>query len=59
VIVNVNGTPLHVAPPKVYTGVTVMVEIIGELVVFVAVNEEISPVPLAASPIDEFEFVQL
>ena len=38
-------------------GVTVIVAVIGDDVVFVAVNEAISPVPLAASPIAVLLFV--
>ena len=40
-------------------GITVIVAVIGALVVFVAVNDGISPVPLAASPIEMLSFVQL
>ena len=39
--------------------ITVIVAVIGALVVFVAVNDGISPVPLAASPIEMLSFVQL
>jgi hypothetical protein len=55
VIVYVIGVPGQV--PKV--GVTVIVEVIGEVVVLVAVNEGTPPVPLAARPIAAFEFVQV
>ena len=40
-------------------GVTVIVELTIELVAFVAVNDAILPVPLAARPIDGSLFVQL
>jgi len=43
----------------VYVGVTVIVEPIDELEVFIAVNGVISPVPLAASPVDVLSLVQL
>ena len=43
----------------VYVGVTVIVAVIVALVVLVAVNEEILPVPLAARPIAVLLFVQL
>ncbi len=36
-----------------------MVAVIGELVEFVAVNDEMSPVPLEASPILVLVFVQV
>ena len=58
VIVNVMGVPVQVVPPLVYEGVTVIVAITGAPVIFVAVNAAISPVPLAASPIDVAVFVQ-
>ena len=40
-------------------GVTVIVATIALVVLLVAVNEAISPVPLAANPIAEAELVQL
>jgi len=40
-------------------GVTVMVAVIAALVVLVAVKEDMSPVPLAARPIEGSLFVQL
>lgn len=40
-------------------GVTVIVETIGALVVLIAVKLAISPIPLAARPIDVVLFVQL
>ena len=39
--------------------VTVMVAVIGEFVLFVAVNAAMSPVPLPASPIVGWLLVQL
>jgi hypothetical protein len=39
-------------------GVAVIVEIIGEAVVFVPVKVEIFPVPLAVKPVAELLFVQ-
>ena len=39
-------------------GVTVMFAVIGAVVVFVAENEAISPVPLAAKPIVTLSLVQ-
>ena len=41
------------------SGVTVMVETIGELVLFIAVKLAIFPVPEAAKPIPGVSFVQL
>src|SRR5882762_6827186 len=46
VIVNVVGVPVHVVPPFVYDGVTVIVAVTGAVVAFVAVNEAILPEPL-------------
>ena len=40
-------------------GVTVIVAVIGEVVAFVAMNEGIFPVPLAARPIAVLLFVQV
>jgi hypothetical protein len=40
-------------------GVTVMVAVTGALVVLMAVNEGILPLPVAAKPIDGLLFVQL
>lgn len=55
VIANVLGIPGHPAAD----GVTVIVAITGVLPVLVAVKAFISPVPLAARPIDVLLFVQL
>lgn len=43
---------MHVTPPFVNRGVTVMVAVIGAVLVFTAVNDEMLPVPLAANPMD-------
>ena len=40
-------------------GITVIVAVIGALVVFVAVNDGIFPLPLAAKPMEVLLFVQL
>ena len=48
----VPGQPLAV-------GVTVIVAVMAAFVALVAVNEEMSPVPLAANPMAVLEFVQL
>ena len=50
-MVNVFDGPLQVVPLLVKEGITVMVATAGEVPVFVAVNELMFPVPLAASPI--------
>ena len=49
--VNVDATSI--------TGVTVMVAVTGAVPAFVAVNEGILPVPLAARPMEGVLFVQL
>ena len=59
VIVNVIGVPVHVTPPLVYEGVTVIVAVTGVVPVLVAVKLEILPEPLAARPIDGKLLVQL
>ena len=51
--------PVHVIPELVNSGVTVMVAVIGAVVVLVAWNERISPVPLLARPIKVLVLVQL
>ena len=51
--------PKQVLPPLEYDGVTIMVAIIGALVVIKVVNEVISPLPDAGSPIEVVLFVQL
>ena len=55
VIVKLTGPP----PQPDAVGVTVMVAVIGALVVLVAVNDGILPVPLAASPMAVLLLVQL
>ena len=57
VMVNVNGVPGQGLPAIV--GVTVIVEVMGELVALVAVNVGKPPVPLATRPIAVLEFVQV
>jgi len=46
-----------VSPPFVYKGVTVIFPVIGPLLTLTPWNEGIKSVPLAAKPIDVFEFV--
>ena len=58
-IVKVSGVPVHVTPPLVYVGVTMMVSITGTLSVFIAMNDVISLEPLVARPIVPLEPVQL
>ena len=53
VIVYEFGVPGH--PAQV--GVTVIVEVIGVVPVFIAVNDGTLVIPLAAKPIEVFEFV--
>jgi hypothetical protein len=55
VIVNVIGVPAH----PFAEGVTVIVATIGIVPAFVAMNEGIFPIPLAASPIEGSLFVQV
>ena len=55
VMVKVRGVPLQLSD----TGVTVIVATTGVLLVLVAVNVPILPVPLAARPIEVLLFVQL
>lgn len=59
VIVNVLDVPVHVVGPVVKEGVTVIVAVTAEALVFMAVNDGIFPVPLAAKPIDVVLLVQL
>ena len=59
VIVNVIGVPVQLTAPFVITGVTVIVAVIGADVVFVAVNDAMLPLPLAAKPIEVVLLVQL
>jgi hypothetical protein len=50
---------LQETPLFVYTGITVTVATIAVVPGFVAVNEAMSPVPLAGNPMLIAEFVQL
>ena len=59
VIVNVWAVPVHVTPPFVYDGVTVIVAVMGAFVPLVTVKVAILPVPLAVNPIEGVLFVQL
>src|ERR1035437_2679912 len=52
VIVNVFVGPSHVTPPLVKCGVTMIVAITGNVPALIAVNVGISPLPVAANPID-------
>ena len=52
VIVNVSGVPEQVT----LFGVTVIVAMIGDAVVFVGVNAAMFPFPVAAKPIAELSF---
>jgi hypothetical protein len=58
VIVNAFDTPLQVAPLLV-TGVTVIVAVWAVVPLLMAVNEAMSPVPLAARPIEVLSLVQV
>ena len=51
--------PEQPIPPFVNTGVTVMIAAMGLAVALIAVKEAMSPVPLAASPIEGVLFIQL
>jgi hypothetical protein len=55
VYVYVVGAPLH----PLALGVIVIVDVTGLAVVLIALNDEIFPVPEAARPMDELEFVQV
>ncbi len=58
VIAKLVGVPMQDAPPPLYTGVTVMVDVMSAIPGFVAKNVAIFPVPLAASPMAVLELVQ-
>jgi len=58
-MIKVCDAPVQVMPPLLYTGVTVMIAVIGDNPVLMAVNGTIFPVPLAASPIDGSLLTQL
>ena len=49
-MVNVLDDPLQLIPELVNVGVTVMVATTGEVVVLMAVNDAIFPLPFDASP---------
>src|SRR5664280_1146302 len=50
VIVNVFVGPLQVTPPLVKCGVTMIVATTGAVPLFIAVNDGMLPLPMAASP---------
>jgi hypothetical protein len=58
VMVKFCGVPLQVTAPNVYLGVTVIVATTGVVPALVAVNEAMSPLPLAARPIEAASLVQ-
>jgi hypothetical protein len=58
VIVQVVEVPSQIAEPFVKRGVTVIVAVTGAVPVLIAVNEAISPVPLADNPMEGVLFVQ-
>ena len=58
VIINVFEGPVQLTAPLVNEGVTVMVAIIGAVPALVAVKGKISPLPLAASPMEMLLFDQ-
>jgi hypothetical protein len=59
VLLNVLGAPVHVVLPVVKVGVTVIVAVTAEVLVFMAVNEGMFPVPVAANPMEVVLLVQL
>ena len=59
VMVTETGVPEQLVPPLENTGVAVMVAITGAPPLFTAVNDAISPEPLAARPMPGALFVQL
>ena len=59
VMVNVSEVPTQLTPLLVNVGVTVMDATTGVVVLLVAINVGIFPLPLAAIPIDGALFVQL
>ena len=59
VMVNVREVPTQLTPLFVNVGVTVIYATTGVVVLLVATNVGIFPVPLAAMPIDGALFVQL
>jgi hypothetical protein len=59
VIVNVLDVPVHVVGPVVKVGVTVIVAVTAEVLVLMAVNDGMFPVPVAANPMEVVLLVQL
>jgi hypothetical protein len=59
VIVNVFDGPSQVTPPFVICGTTSMVATIGEPVLFIALNDEISLPPPPNNPIEGWSFVHV
>ena len=59
VMVKVIDGPTQLVPPLVKVGVTVIVATTGALVALIAVNDNISPVPAAAKPMEAVLLVQL
>ena len=53
------AVPVQVNPALVNVGITLIVAVSGPVVVFVTVNEEISPVPAEGRPMEVFVLVQL
>ena len=53
------GVPVHVRPPLVYEGVTVIVAVTGDVPALTAAKEAMSPDPLANNPIEGVLFTQL
>jgi hypothetical protein len=56
--VKVFDGPEQILPPLLKLGVTIIVELTGEVPEFIAVKEEMTPVPFAGSPMDTLSFVQ-
>ena len=53
------AVPVQVNPALVNVGMTLMVAVSGPVVVLVTANEEISPDPAEARPMEVFELLQL
>ena len=58
IMVKVFAGPAQLTVPFVNVGVTVIVAVTGTVPLLIALKFEISPVPLAASPIDVVLFIQ-
>ena len=58
-MLKLSEAPKQVVPLAVNTGVTFTVATMGKELVLVGMNEEILPVPVAASPMDTLVFAQL